>query len=619
MSSFIVRDTLGPAAGLSNQRLALWRRFKAAWPHDAATYGPYLVYYHNGALIDTHDFRRFINIIGVKYADLEEQDYEEIEYAYFKLTPPPLVGREFTTLEMFDAMGTLAIKKDDVCEVIFRYGGALNIIPDDSYTVVNTVKHPDTTIEYVEENAMTPQQIQDEVMSDPGMYVVSNKPIQVSGTRNQYMYSEDGEYDRREAFGPSSGIPKPKTQTNMYTVPAVQIKSQLRYGWYGLFDDNFDNFMIDNITPPIEVKYKEGYGYEWKVTYIATKDILDTDPCMVDFHGVFNENIDLPKTNGSVPFLVTDEDFRNEFELDDPEMWPAGMLSVPNSDAMKRSEFCEVISMCLTTDYSPMPASKEEKIFALVVVIIAIVVTIFSMGSLAGLAWPAALAAISFAFAMGAVVLGVGAALLGYFGGASAMKLVKMIGNASQFVGLIATVLGIMSFVGKFVTRMSKQYIMQAATKEAAEQTAKAATKEAGQAAAEKVMKEAMQLADQNFINRAVNVAFDGITSKLSLAGDSLGQVAEKLTTWADQSFTVYKYYDQNNGEMSNLEDSIVVKVDQLKELNEENAASKIDIFGQDIYTYSLGSIDQISEVNIKMDKQCGGWYAEQDPCASIT
>ena len=40
---------------------------------------------------------------------------------------------------------------------------------------------------------------------------------------------------------------------------------------------------------------------------------------------------------------------------------------------------------------------------------------------------------------------------------------------------------------------------------------------------------------------------------------------------------------------------------------------------GQDIYTYSLGSFDAIAELNIKMDKQGGGWYADQDPCASIT
>jgi len=38
-----------------------------------------------------------------------------------------------------------------------------------------------------------------------------------------------------------------------------------------------------------------------------------------------------------------------------------------------------------------------------------------------------------------------------------------------------------------------------------------------------------------------------------------------------------------------------------------------------DIYTYSLGSYDAISELNVKMDKQSGGWTTDQDPCASIT
>ncbi len=620
MSSFIIRDALGPAVGTSNQRLALWRRFKAVWPQDETKglYNEKLYYYERGHLLDTTEFKRFLNIIGMKYQDLKDQDYDEIKSCWFYLKPPTLKNAVFTTIEMLDAMGTEKPLQGDVVTLKFRYGGVNKRLPGDSYEVTNTTE-TFGNVNYDQIKAMSPLDIQTEIMSNPGNYVMSMMPRSVAGTRDKFMYAEKDEYFRLVNMDPSSKNAYKKELSKLYEEPVCQITSDSKYGWYAIFDDTNFNFTVREMSDPIPLPYGDGYGLEWTISYNVTRTLQSNDPCMTAFEPMFNERSELPKANGSLPYKVTETDFRETAEVTDTSMWPNGFLSVPKSDTMKKKDFADMVGTCIDSDYKVEDPSFWEKLVAVVIIIVAVVVSVLSCGSLAGMAWPAAMAAISFAFAMGGIVLGIGSALLGYFGGPSANSLVKVIGNIAQYVGVIASVLGITAFVGNFVKSFSSEAIMKAATKEAATAARTAGGKNAGKIASEAVLKEATSLASSNAFTRATHVAANNISSALSFSGNSVVEVSRKLTTWTDGAFRIYKYYDQNYGDTADIMQKNKELADQVADLNEENANSKMMVMGQDIYAYSLGSYDAIAETNIRIDKQGGGWYTGQDPCASIT
>ena len=618
MSSFIIRDALGPAVANSNQRLATWRRFKAAWPHTKSLYNERLYYYDNGTVLDTVEFRRFLNIIGMRYEDLENQDYDEIERCWFYLKPPTLKDAIFTTDEMISHMNTDHVRAGDVCKIHFQYGGELHILANDKYEVTNTLD-PSGIVNYEQLMAMTPIQIRDAIMLDAGKYVMSQMPRQLLDSRDTYMYVEGDEYSRSVSSSSISETYRKKSISHLYEKPVCQITSDTKYGWYAIFDTGSFTFDTELIGEPKSLPYGEGYGLEWTVTYIAKKDIEATDPCMTNFEPMFNERSELPKVNGSLPFKITEADFRESNEATDPIVWPAGRLSVPGSDNMKRIDFVDMLATCIDSDYEVEDPSFWEKIVAVVIIVAAVVVSILSCGSLAGVAWPAAMAAISFGFAMGAIVLGVGSALLGYFGGPSANSLVKMIGGIAQYVGLISTVLGITAFVGNYVKSFSSKAILKAAKKEAKAAVKSAGGKEAGKVASKKILEEATVLAGSDFYTRATTVMFDSAYSGISFAGNSIAETGKKLSTWLDGAFTIYKNYDQNYGETADIIQENEELADELAKLNEENANSKIMVMGQEVYAYSLGSYDAIAEVNIGIDKQGGDWYTSQDPAAPIT
>ncbi len=603
MSSFIIRDTLGPAVAIANQRLALWRRFKAAWPHNKYLYDERLYYYQNGTILDTPEFRKFLNMIGMKHKDLTDADYDEIESCWFYLKPPAIKDRFFTAQDMFNSMESERVIAGERTVITFKYGGNLKTrIPGDRYQVTETaIENGKTT--YVQHPAMKDVNIRNAIMLDPGKYCISRMPRSKKSSRNNYMYVEGVEYDMHESSETTKSAYNAVSAKIPYEKPVVQITCTSKYGWYAIFDYSQFTFEKISTSEPKALSLNEGYGFTWEVEYNAIKDIAPSDPCMLEFENLFNEHNSVQKSNASMPFKTTEEDYRENNTSTDPDVWPSGRLSVPGSDRLKKVDFTDMISECVDSDYEAEEASKWEKFLSVVIVVLAVVVTVISMGSLAGATVPAALAAMSFGFAMGALVLGIGSALLGYFGGPSANSLAKQIGNAAQYVGLTSTVLGVMSFVGKFTQKISA-----VAQKAAQERSQKAL----GNLASDTVVASATAMDYTNAIGSI-------IWEQISFAGDAGVEVAKKLTSWTQHSFTIYKYYDQNFGDMADITKKNEELQDELAELNEENASSKMMVMGQDVYASSLGSFDAIAELNIKMDKQGGSWYTDQDPCASIT
>ena len=60
-------------------------------------------------------------------------------------------------------------------------------------------------------------------------------------------------------------------------------------------------------------------------------------------------------------------------------------------------------------------------------------------------------------------------------------------------------------------------------------------------------------------------------------------------------------------------------ELERLNSLNEENAASKMMLMGNEMFTHSLGSYDAIAELNVKIDQGFGGYREIADATSSIT
>ena len=125
--STINRDFLGPARAKQAGANATYQLFKGVWgthmEGSVEVYNSSLTYW-NGSVRSDKAFKRFINKIGLEYAELESQSYDGLRSAYFKLD---------ASKYSYEPMDQAAIAADlgekfsvgDEFEVSVTYGGDL--------------------------------------------------------------------------------------------------------------------------------------------------------------------------------------------------------------------------------------------------------------------------------------------------------------------------------------------------------------------------------------------------------------------------------------------------------------------------------------------------------------
>ncbi|RLA58955.1 MAG: hypothetical protein DRQ78_11240 [Epsilonproteobacteria bacterium] len=265
-----------------------------------------------------------------------------------------------------------------------------------------------------------------------------------------------------------------------------------------------------------------------------------------------------------------------------------GKLRVYEASVMRRSDFVTMIATSLETDYEVEEAEWWEKVLAVIIVILAVVVFIYSLGS-SGAITPLLL---SQAAGYSAMVLTIGAYALSMFGGLSAGGLVEIIGQFAQIVGIIAMVAGV-----------------YAAIQSAGEVAAKAALEEAGQEVTAEAVKNEMltrSLLDnvgsmleqsiESALGKAtefMNMGFDEMVSTIS---DALDFVTSALEHYQDQEIK------ELQGELDELEAE--QRKNERDYLNKQlKDPAEIWIMTEDRIT----SYDALTELNMKLERLASG------------
>ncbi|RLG28384.1 hypothetical protein DRO03_09995, partial [Methanosarcinales archaeon] len=195
------------------------------------------------------------------------------------------------------------------------------------------------------------------------------------------------------------------------------------------------------------------------------------------------------------------------------EYFDRGRLIKSKVDNMKRYEFVNLLSDCLDTDFKAEEASIGEKIFAVVIIIVAIVVTLWTAGAFA----PAAMSMTSLALGLGyaSLVLTVGGLVLSQMG-LSAQGLIKIIGKVAQIVGIAASILGIVAAAQAAFKAAAEAAVKEGTIKTTAEYTLKAFAEDMIDAAVDSVMD-------------SISNVFDVLSGPMDIL-DKIGSTIDSLT-----------------------------------------------------------------------------------------
>ena len=631
MSSFILRDALTPSMAVFNHRWKFYRVFNKVWPRSDDGYYTQLNFYtKDGGVPDYKEFNDFLNIIGMSRDDLINQDYDEVERAYFYLKQPDncVLDDTFNSLdtvvpltpqEVIEKMGEYAPKKNDVFKITFEYNGILNKrLPQDSYNKHETVYIHGSGSRIDSEYAMTKAEIIEYVLNNkPGLFVLQETDSVTANSKNIYVNTAtepDKEVKNSTKIEPYGKNKKKKRKKQ--DLPIISINTESKYGWYSLFDYNQENFEY--------IKYSNINGTENSFTFdvwFKVKNELDENSiCISEFLTYFNEYIKDSRTSGILPYKITLDDYRSIYPPVSvsirgyQDLWVDGRLNVVAASKISKKDFSKLIGESLESDAEPEDAEWWEKVLAIIIIIIAIIVTIFTLGT----ASAATLPVIATAFAYATGVLVIGGLVLSTVGGPSAQGLVKIIGNFAQITGIVAAMTGLFASIANLYKAFTKDGIREAAQKKAMEMASEGASKQA----IDTMLNEALEAVSGSIIDRALYVGQQYLYNGLSHATDSILETSKKLINFTEQAFNIYRNYDQNFGEMADLEESIKNQEEELarlQELNEENATNKFLILGDNIYSHSMGSYDAIAELNIKIEKSIGGYYSDADPVSRIT
>jgi len=85
--AFITMDFVGPLMSNYMRNVGLYNKFVSAWGQSDGLYNERLYFYQGGQVNLSAYAERFLNALGVRKTDLESNDYDEIEAAWFYFNP----------------------------------------------------------------------------------------------------------------------------------------------------------------------------------------------------------------------------------------------------------------------------------------------------------------------------------------------------------------------------------------------------------------------------------------------------------------------------------------------------------------------------------------------------
>ena len=237
-----------------------------------------------------------------------------------------------------------------------------------------------------------------------------------------------------------------------------------------------------------------------------------------------------------------------------------GYYRIDRLNAMKAKDFTKLFTDNIDQDHKIRKAEKGEVIAAIVIIVIAIIVTVWSGGLLSEVSLPG----LAFGLSMGGLVLTAGGMGLSYFGGASTGGLVKMINDIATVVGYLALILGLAVAYNKIAEKLAE---------EAVEEGIKQGTYEYGKEVSKEAIKEALK--EVTVVDVVMDVVKEAISTPVSVfTGTATPKVVVSfISDTMKTAMLGFNWYKSE--EESKMKRELEAIDAEVKELNEANEADR--------------------------------------------
>lgn len=651
--SFIYRDaTLVPRATL-NMYIATWNKFNKAWGtrfvNGVEVYEDKLVYYQNGGFIEDAVLKSFVKSMGLEWEEFTSQEVDnEIEQMWFILKDGFVWSGElpYTNFgkEQVSSVGLVSPTAQELSDkfnsqmIIEKLEPTGEIINEEiEYETVYEYATVDVTVayggelkRYIKEHSLpytTPasgvvagafnsSEIRSILDSDPWYYYVNSRHLPHEENTAPFQ-SIDGYV--------GVGIPRTTYKAAPLESAVTDVSANYELGMFALLGDSsvfeFKEIVSERVIPAntsdgLATRYEYIYRFTykgctssskmigemigWYNYYNTTKTIIDTKPKKVMINNMINPSIPTNAPKGITYTLDGVYMHRTSVSTYEDVADRTDTFIVKNELAkMKKKEFIEFLSESVDTDYSVEDAEWWEQILAIVIVIIAFIISYFTQQwyLLKGATEVFALAA---AIGVGSLAMTIGSAILSAVGGLSAQGLVSIIGAFAQITGLVSTVLGIYTII---------QNAIKVATRSVAEKAIDEGIKQSlREVAIQEAMKEiAITDVVKEIVTSAITDAVSSVTNIFTnLANMTSNQVASLANSVIKIAGKGLEYYNDQ------LEDDVNDAQNEVERLQEEydELTSDVSIFqGAALYAIineKLSSPDLLQDMAIKIDSTIG-------------
>jgi len=635
-------DYVGPLINNFRTNSTVFQRFKLKWQNDGTLYNKELVFYENDQVVKDIRMKRFLQSIGMSYDDLENNDYDEVERCWFWFNQNKQAEEESNArMASADIAAVLNDKLTvgDKVRVCLTYGGSTQF-----YINGHKEEWEINTAGEVESLGMNTDEIFEEIHSDPWMYIANI--IEEWEDRNTFQFHryDSGLVDLKSnetPKGPNSRRSTPVTSTTVRKLNSVYDESSdIKFFALALVDEYntcfeptlnndgerrvfsgkntsyvrrpeekgdpvFDvdgNLIIydkEDIKDFSLIGASSGYTEEYEYTYkganehsglvemikLKMKYLYDRDRRENNIMNTLQKQLMNRLHTESVGSVIqaTSSKWGEYFSGD--------QLIKEKVDIMKRYEFVNLLSDCLDTDFKEEEASTFEKIFAVIIIVVAVVITLYSAGAFS----PAGMSLAGLAMGLGyaSLVLTIGGMMLSQMG-LSATSLVKTIGKVAQIVGIAASITGIMASAQMAFEKAAKEAVAKGTIKTTAEYTVSAFAKDAISSAVDSVLDK-------------ITSVFDVLSDPSGLLDGGLTGVMDKMGGFMDSLQTGMGAYNRFMGTSADSNTPSEPTAEQLSKTNFQYPDQMFELSEQMIY-----EPDALQKMSIMKDNQFGGARTEK-------
>ncbi len=645
--SFIYRNSLLPAVSMWNSFSSIFQRFDSVWGKDGDVYKKKLYYYKSKEFIDNNKLKRFLKALGVVWSDFEEQEIDdEIDDIWFYINPKyewdgsyagdTRVGstKETTQLVvptaeeiaiMFNE--TFAIGEEITINV--NYGGAHKRYID-SHELEWVINEAGV----IESGVRNGSVIRGVLESDPWYYLANSTHLEKKKDSDQFQLYDGADYDmpKNTPARPSnrllgttrvSTVAEFKDDKDPYEILGI-FAMMLNGGAFTRLGEVFDEKYITTTSADLDGETLN-YSYSQKFTF---NGMTSDNPLMTDMLSWFNQYKPQPtiahrlklrpvgEYRDDLMFHTKDTSYKQVLEslavYQDPitgdttrgvsnSLFSNDRLRVEQARFMRRRHFTEMIATSLETDYEVEEASTWEKVLAVVIIVVAIVVGVMSGGTLfgpAGIIW----GNVAAGFGAMTLTLTVGMYALSMVGGLSAQGLVKIIGQVAQITGIIAAAAGIMAAVQNAGKLLAEQTLKEAGFSSVTEQM---------------ITQEMTKQTLTEQVTALVEQTFDSVTSRLTEfvsmdSGNFVSAISDGLE-YINKGLEMYQ-----DREMKELEQELKIAEEEADKAELETLSNQLkhpaalyELMADEIHSPDiLSTMDRGMQSKIGGDYKFNTWYS---------